>query len=94
MTSAGVEKSAHQRRRHLSHRVDVGIGEKTLPRFIGDGSDDEFCSDVRQVSRLCSGTDFAFELITLAGADHSKKDFATELGDLDLPELIGTSCAQ
>jgi hypothetical protein len=93
MTSAGVEKSSYQRRRHLSYCFDIGIGEKTLSGFIGDRSHDELCSDVRQISSFCTSADFAFELITLAGADHSKIDFAAELGDLDLPELIGTASA-
>jgi len=93
MASAGVEKSPHQGRWHLSYCLDISIGEKTLSGFIGDRSHDELCSDVRQISGFCSGAYFAFELITLTGADHSKIDFAAELGDLDLPELIGTTSA-
>ncbi len=52
MASAGVKKSSHQRRRHLSYCFDIGIGEKTLSGFIGDRPHDELRSDVRQISEL------------------------------------------
>ncbi len=92
MLGARIEQDANKRRRHLAYSLNLGIGEDALARFISDGSHDELCSDVGQVARLRARRDFAFKLITLTGADHSQEDFAAELGDLDLPELIRTAC--
>jgi len=92
MLGARIEEDTHKRRRHLAHRIDLGIGEDPLALIIGDRPYHQLGSDITQVARLRACTDFTFELITLTGANHSQEYFATELGDLDLPELICAAC--
>lgn len=94
MLGARIEKRSHQRRWHFAHRINLGIGEDPLATFISEGSHHKLGADVRQVSRLRTRGNFAFKLIALTGADHPQEHFAAELGDFDLPELVGTSCAQ